>query len=75
MSEKNVVEEAEERPSIFFIEDQDEEEEDDEDEEESGDHGELFHKSETFIGDFYKQLKMQREESWKKLHDIYQKAF
>ncbi|KAG6422310.1 hypothetical protein SASPL_118878 [Salvia splendens] len=73
MSENNVGEEAEERPSIFFIEDQDEEEEE-EDEEESGD-GELFHKAETFIGDFYKQLKMQREESWKKLHDIYQKAF
>ncbi|KAG6425384.1 hypothetical protein SASPL_115817 [Salvia splendens] len=70
MSEKSVGEGAEERSSIFFIEDEDEEE----DEEESGD-GELFHKAETFIGDFYKQLKLQREESWKKLHDIYQKAF
>lgn len=25
---------------------------------------ELYNKSETFIGNFYKQLKMQREESW-----------
>ncbi|KAL1565134.1 hypothetical protein AAHA92_07389 [Salvia divinorum] len=73
MSEKIVGEEAKERPGIFFIEDQDACE-DDEEEEESGDR-ELFHKAETFIGDFYKQLKMQREESWKKLHDIYQKAF
>ncbi|KAI3466270.1 hypothetical protein Pfo_022933 [Paulownia fortunei] len=36
---------------------------------------ELFQKAETFIGNFYKQLKMQREESWKKLHDLSQKAF
>lgn len=25
---------------------------------------ELYHKAETFIGNFYKQLKMQRQESW-----------
>ncbi|KAG8051734.1 hypothetical protein GUJ93_ZPchr0001g30077 [Zizania palustris] len=31
---------------------------------------ELFTKAEAFIGNFYKQLKMQREESWKKLQDI-----
>nr|KYP52185.1 hypothetical protein KK1_025923 [Cajanus cajan] len=31
---------------------------------------ELFAKAEAFIGNFYKQLKMQSEESW-----IYQKAF
>ena len=30
---------------------------------------ELFTKAEAFIGNFYKQLKMQSEESW-----IYQKA-
>lgn len=36
---------------------------------------ELFHKAETFIGNFYKQLKMQREDSWKKIHGFYQKAF
>ncbi|KAF5727947.1 hypothetical protein HS088_TW21G00087 [Tripterygium wilfordii] len=36
---------------------------------------ELFTKAEIFIGNFYKQLKMQREESWKKIHGFYQKAF
>ncbi|KAI4388200.1 hypothetical protein MLD38_000553 [Melastoma candidum] len=36
---------------------------------------ELFAKAETFIGNFYKQLKMQREESWKRIHGFYQKAF
>lgn len=36
---------------------------------------ELFTKAETFIGNFYKQLKMQREDSWKKIHGFYQKAF
>ncbi|KAI3941450.1 hypothetical protein MKW98_022457 [Papaver atlanticum] len=36
---------------------------------------ELYSKAEMFIGNFYKQLKMQREDSWKKLHDIYHKAF
>lgn len=32
---------------------------------------ELFNKAETFIGNFYNQLKMQREESSKKIHDLY----
>ncbi|XP_048318787.1 uncharacterized protein LOC125418674 [Ziziphus jujuba] len=36
---------------------------------------ELFAKAETFIGNFYKQLKMQREESWKRIHGFYQRAF
>ncbi|KAJ6724763.1 hypothetical protein OIU85_022661 [Salix viminalis] len=36
---------------------------------------ELYTKAETFIGNFYKQLKMQREESWKKIHGFYHKAF
>lgn len=36
---------------------------------------ELFNKAETFIGNFYMQLKMQREESWQRLHDFSQKAF
>ncbi|EYU33660.1 hypothetical protein MIMGU_mgv1a017512mg [Erythranthe guttata] len=54
-------------PSIFFIgEDIPAEEEVDGGELMSGQ--ELFQKAENFIGDFYKQLKMQREESWKKLH-------
>ncbi|KAL8046341.1 hypothetical protein ABFX02_08G171900 [Erythranthe guttata] len=54
-------------PSIFFIgEDIPAEEEVDGELTMSGQ--ELFQKAENFIGDFYKQLKMQREESWKKLH-------
>ncbi|MCL7051080.1 hypothetical protein MKW94_016924 [Papaver nudicaule] len=36
---------------------------------------ELYSKAEMFIGNFYKQLKMQREDSWKKLHDFCHKAF
>ncbi|KAJ4725147.1 DUF4408 domain protein [Melia azedarach] len=36
---------------------------------------ELFTKAEMFIGNFYKQLKLQREESWKRIHGFYQKAF
>ncbi|KDP39172.1 hypothetical protein JCGZ_00929 [Jatropha curcas] len=32
---------------------------------------ELFTKAETFIGNFYKQLKMQREESWKRIHGFF----
>ncbi|OVA09757.1 Protein of unknown function DUF761 [Macleaya cordata] len=34
---------------------------------------ELFTKAETFICNFYKQLKIQREDSWKRLHDFYHK--
>lgn len=36
---------------------------------------ELFTKAEMFIGNFYKQLKMQREDSWKRIDGFYQKAF
>ncbi|WOL17541.1 hypothetical protein Cni_G26334 [Canna indica] len=32
---------------------------------------ELFTKAEAFIGSFYMQLRMQREESWKKIHGFY----
>ncbi|XP_074590850.1 uncharacterized protein LOC141846711 [Curcuma longa] len=32
---------------------------------------ELFTKAEAFIDNFYKQLKMQRQESWKKIHKFY----
>ncbi|KAJ0046781.1 hypothetical protein Pint_04040 [Pistacia integerrima] len=50
-----------------------------EEEEEEVDGGlsgqELYNKAENFIGNFYKQLKMQREESWKRIHGFYQKAF
>ncbi|PHU04059.1 hypothetical protein BC332_24881 [Capsicum chinense] len=35
---------------------------------------ELFNKAETFIGNFYKQLKMQREDSRTRLHDFYHNA-
>lgn len=74
-------------PSLFFIgggeseaEDvaeeayaEEEGEEKDGEEEVSGQ--ELFTKAETFIGNFYKQLKMQREDSWKRIHELYQKAY
>ncbi|KAL5802411.1 hypothetical protein ACOSQ4_030716 [Xanthoceras sorbifolium] len=36
---------------------------------------ELYTKAENFIGNFYKELEMQREESWNKIHGFYQKAF
>lgn len=57
-------------PSIFFVDDEDDgvEEVDQEGGDVSDDQQELFQKAETFIGNFYKELKMQREESWKKLH-------
>ncbi|KAL7103420.1 hypothetical protein ACP275_08G178400 [Erythranthe tilingii] len=60
-------------PSIFFIGEDTPARENVEEEEEEVDGDlisgqELFQKAEIFIGDFYKQLKMQREESWKKLH-------
>lgn len=32
---------------------------------------ELDNKAEAFIGNFYKQLKMQREESWQRIHGIF----
>ncbi|KAK7316785.1 hypothetical protein RJT34_00502 [Clitoria ternatea] len=60
-------------PSLFFIGsgEADGEVMDEEVEAEEGVNGqELFAKAEAFIRNFYKQLKMQREESW-----IYQKAF
>ncbi|KAJ9672191.1 hypothetical protein PVL29_025716 [Vitis rotundifolia] len=67
-------------PSLFFIgggEAEAEEAVGEEDQEEVGGLSgqELFTKAETFIGNFHKQLKMQREESWKRLHEFYQKAF
>ncbi|KAF3453409.1 hypothetical protein FNV43_RR03849 [Rhamnella rubrinervis] len=67
-------------PSLFFIGGGDQTEGDhyvDRDDEEVGEINgqELFAKAETFIGNFYKQLKMQREESWKRIHGFYQKSF
>jgi len=82
----NKVKKCPSMPSIFFIgagagdeaeEVVDEyESHDEEEEKEEVDQGkELFTKAETFIGNFYKQLKMQREDSWKRIHGFYQKAF
>lgn len=53
-------------PSLFYIEDHESEVEEFELEDEVGgvNGQELFAKAEAFIGNFYKQLKMQREESW-----------
>nr|DAD20418.1 TPA_asm: hypothetical protein HUJ06_021881 [Nelumbo nucifera] len=68
-------------PSLFFIgggeAEAEEMTEDDEEEDEVGGLSgqELYTKAETFISNFYKQLKIQREESWKKIHGFYQKAF
>ncbi|KAK3030034.1 hypothetical protein RJ639_038133 [Escallonia herrerae] len=67
-------------PSLFFIgggdtEAEDLPEGDEEEEVEVPSAQELFTKAEVFIGNFYKQLKMQREDSWKKIHGIYHKAF
>lgn len=78
-------------PSLFFIgggggetNEQEEFFEDDDYEEEGEEVGDnigghekdpLFNRAEMFIGNFYKQLKMQREDSWKRLQDIYHKAF
>lgn len=76
-AESSTIDQVEE-----FIEEEDFDDDDDDDDgkqeaalgdEISGQ--ELFHKAETFIGNFYKQLKMQREDSWKKIHGFYQKAF
>ncbi|XP_008799230.2 uncharacterized protein LOC103713948 [Phoenix dactylifera] len=74
------------KPSIFFIGGFDGEgglKEEGEEEDEEGEvvvvgqlsKQELFAKAETFIGNFYQQLKMQREESWKKIHGLYHRAF
>ncbi|KAF5186598.1 hypothetical protein FRX31_023815 [Thalictrum thalictroides] len=68
-------------PSLFFIGGEDTEAEEtlnefegkDEDECLSGQ--ELYTKAENFIGNFYKQLKIQREDSWRKIHDLYHKTF
>lgn len=70
-------------PSLFFIGggenegDSDEEFPEEEKEKVVGEitGQELFTQAETFIGNFYKQLQMQREESWKRIHGIYQRAF
>ncbi|KAK8648603.1 hypothetical protein V6N13_129352 [Hibiscus sabdariffa] len=73
-------------PSLFFIGNGETEHEAvnqhelEEEEEEGGDVGvlsgpELFAKAEIFIGNFYQQLSMQREESWKNNNGFYQKTF
>ena len=75
-----IVRKSPSTPSIFFVGGGEAEAEEEaaaaaadiKDEEDQGE--ELFAQSETFIGDFYKQLKMQREKSRKRLHELYQKA-
>ncbi|RLM93718.1 hypothetical protein C2845_PM08G15480 [Panicum miliaceum] len=80
---KKITKKCPSRASIFFIGSVDSGEDVDvmvhEEEEEEGEEGadeliskqELLTKAEEFIGNFYKQLKIQREESWKKLQDLY----
>ncbi|KAK8468499.1 hypothetical protein PHAVU_006G046800 [Phaseolus vulgaris] len=76
VSKVDMVQNCPSMPSLFFTRggEADEEVMDEEveaEEEIGGVNGqELFAKAEAFIGNFYKQLKMQSEESW-----IYQKAF
>lgn len=36
---------------------------------------ELFTRAESFIGNFYRQLKIQREDSFKRIHGLYHKPF
>jgi len=63
-------------PSIFFIESKVEEEvEELEEERDEKEEEELFVKAEVFIGNFYKQLRMQREDSWNRIHKFYQNGF
>lgn len=66
-------------PSLFFVGDGEADagdvfEEYEEEEDEVG-RQELFAKAESFIGNFHKQLKMQREDSWQRIHGFSQKAF
>ncbi|GFZ04944.1 hypothetical protein Acr_17g0005160 [Actinidia rufa] len=63
--------ESEERVVVEDCDDENEEEE-----EVGGLSGQdqLFIKAETFIGNFYNQLKMQREDSWNSIHGFYQNA-
>ncbi|CAL9186711.1 uncharacterized protein LOC135608419 [Musa acuminata AAA Group] len=72
------------KPSLFFIggfegdsAGKEWEEDEEEEEEEAGELSkqELFAKAEAFIGNFYMQLKMQREESWNKIQGLYHRAF
>ncbi|KAF6173240.1 hypothetical protein GIB67_026935 [Kingdonia uniflora] len=80
------VKESPSRPSLFFIGGNETMEEivefkgdlyeDSEEVEEIRDLSgqELFMKAEMFIENFYNQLKIQREESWKRIHGFYQKS-
>ncbi|KAL2944697.1 putative phospholipid-transporting ATPase 12 [Bienertia sinuspersici] len=78
---KKMIKKCPSTPSLFFIGGNENENEnengiyDDEEEEveEEEEEEELFEKAETFIVNFYKQLKMQREESWKNFHELINK--
>ncbi|CAD5183322.1 unnamed protein product [Musa acuminata subsp. malaccensis] len=71
------------RPNLFFIDNDqvdgrvEEEEEAEFKCESNGELSkqELFVKAEAFIANFHKQLKLQREESWKQIHGIYHRDF
>lgn len=85
MVKKKKIKKCPSRPSIFFIASVEDDWEDanvtvheeDEGHGKKGEAGdlmskqELFTNAEAFIGNFYNQLKMQREESWKRLQDLY----
>ncbi|KZV56389.1 Glycosyltransferase family 61 protein [Dorcoceras hygrometricum] len=71
-SSDEIFKEVHDAPSIFFIGESDSTDSKYVEDEEFGEGitgKELFQKAEIFIGNFYKQLNIQREESWKKLHD------
>ncbi|KAI9108525.1 hypothetical protein K1719_020409 [Acacia pycnantha] len=69
-TEKKVIHVTVTKPSLFFIAREEIEEEQQQEESEGvvNEQEELCAKAEAFIGNFYTQLKMQREESWKKIH-------
>ncbi|KAK4278399.1 hypothetical protein QN277_016252 [Acacia crassicarpa] len=70
-TEKKVIHVTVTKPSLFFIAREETEEEEEQEEESEGvvnEQEDLCAKAEAFIGNFYTQLKIQREESWKKIH-------
>ncbi|KAF6159391.1 hypothetical protein GIB67_032162 [Kingdonia uniflora] len=79
--EENILKKCPSMPNLFFIGSGEEvgelleEEEEDEEVEGSLSGQELFTKAETFIGNFYKQLKIQREDSWNKIHGSISRPF
>ncbi|KAL6002049.1 hypothetical protein ACLOJK_037497, partial [Asimina triloba] len=75
---KVIVKKCPSTPSLFFIggstcdvEEKGIDEDEDDEMVDAISGAELFTKAEIFIGNFYKQLKMQREDSWKKIHGLF----